>query len=50
MAVSLDGPTEKIHDGFRCVQGSYALTLMALEVAARIGLETQVNATVRVTT
>jgi len=46
MAVSLDGPTEKIHDGFRGVQGSYALTLMALEVAAKIGLETQVNTTV----
>ena len=46
MAVSLDGPTEEIHDGFRGVRGSYALTLRALNAAAKIGLETQVNTTV----
>lgn len=46
MAVSLDGPDEETHDGFRRVPGSFARTLFALETARRIGLETQVNTTV----
>lgn len=46
MAISLDGPDAKSHDGFRRVPGSFARTLFALEEARRIGLETQVNTTV----
>jgi radical SAM protein len=46
MAVSLDGPDAATHDGFRRVPGSFARTLAALEEAARLGLETQVNTTV----
>jgi AdoMet-dependent heme synthase len=46
MAVSLDGPDKAIHDRFRGVDGSYARTLAALNSAARVGLETQINTTV----
>ncbi|MEP7362412.1 MAG: TIGR04053 family radical SAM/SPASM domain-containing protein [Acidobacteriota bacterium] len=46
MAVSLDGPNKEIHDGFRGVAGSYARTMAALHMAAKIGLETQINTTV----
>ena len=46
MAVSVDGPTAAIHDGFRGVSGSFARTIFALEEARRTGLETQVNTTV----
>lgn len=46
MAVSLDGATAASHDGFRRVNGSFLLTINALEHARRIGLETQVNTTV----
>jgi len=46
MAVSLDGPDRASHDGFRGVEGSFARTMSALQFAARIGLETQVNTTV----
>jgi MoaA/NifB/PqqE/SkfB family radical SAM enzyme len=46
MAVSLDGPDAECHDGFRRVDGSFARTILALEHAQRIGLQTQVNTTV----
>lgn len=46
MAISLDGPDAKSHDGFRRVPGSFARTQFALEEARGIGLETQVNTTV----
>jgi radical SAM protein len=46
MAVSLDGVTAQSHDGFRGVEGSWALTLRALRTAREIGLETQINTTV----
>ncbi|MBK5294431.1 MAG: radical SAM protein, partial [Acidobacteriia bacterium] len=46
MAVSLDGADAETHDGFRRVDGSFTRTLLALEEAARIGLETQINTTV----
>jgi radical SAM protein len=46
MAVSLDGAGAAQHDGFRGVEGSYAITLEALEAARACGLETQVNTTV----
>jgi radical SAM protein len=46
MALSLDGPDAASHDGFRRVSGSFCRTLFALEIARRMGLETQVNTTV----
>lgn len=46
MAVSLDGWDALSHDSFRQVDGSFALTMRALEHAASIGLETQINTTV----
>jgi radical SAM protein with 4Fe4S-binding SPASM domain len=46
MAISLDGPDALLHDRFRQVAGSFDRSLLALEEARRIGLETQVNTTV----
>jgi radical SAM protein len=46
MAISLDGPDSESHDGFRRVNGSFNCTILALEHAQRIGLQTQVNTTV----
>jgi radical SAM protein len=46
MAVSLDGHDAASHDGFRRVSGSFCRTLYGLEIARRMGLETQVNTTV----
>lgn len=46
MAVSLDGADAAEHDGFRGVDGSFRITLEALEAARSLGLETQVNTTV----
>jgi AdoMet-dependent heme synthase len=46
MAISLDGPDAESHDGFRRVDGSFERTILALEYAQRIGLQTQVNTTV----
>ena len=46
MAISLDGPDEASHDGFRRVEGSFARTMMALDYARQVGLQTQVNTTV----
>ena len=46
MAVSLDGPDPASHDGFRRVDGSFDRTILALEHARAIGLDTQVNTTV----
>src|SRR5215831_698230 len=46
MAISLDGPDAESHDGFRRVEGSFDCTILALEHAQRIDLQTQVNTTV----
>jgi AdoMet-dependent heme synthase len=46
MAISLDGPDARSHDGFRRVDGSFACTMYALEHARKISLPTQVNTTV----
>jgi radical SAM protein len=46
MAISLDGADAEGHDSFRQVAGSFDQSLLALEEARRIGLETQVNTTV----
>lgn len=46
MAISLDGPDRKSHDGFRRVDGSFRRSIEALQHAQRLDLETQVNTTV----
>jgi radical SAM protein len=46
LAVSLDGSTAAIHDGFRGVAGSFALTLDVLRWAREVGLPSQINTTV----
>ncbi len=46
MAISIDGPDAAIHDTFRQVLGSFDRSILALDEAYRIGLETQVNTTV----
>ena len=46
MAISLDGPDMLSHDGFRQVEGSFDRTILALNHARSIGLQTQINTTV----
>ncbi|HEX6924801.1 MAG TPA: TIGR04053 family radical SAM/SPASM domain-containing protein [Longimicrobiaceae bacterium] len=46
LAVSLDGSTAEIHDGFRGVDGSFAWTLRMIQAARGLGLSTQINTTV----
>ena len=46
LAVSLDGSTRAIHDGFRGVPGSYDWTVTMLREARKIGLSTQINTTI----
>src|SRR5581483_4496818 len=46
LAVSLDGSTAELHDGFRGVPGSYQRTLDAIEWCHEAGLPVQVNTTV----
>ena len=46
MAISLDGPDAESHDGFRRVSGSFDRTILALEYAQKIELQTQINTTV----
>ena len=46
LAISLDGPTAEIHDGFRRVAGSYDWTLRAVRWAREIDLPVQINTTV----
>jgi AdoMet-dependent heme synthase len=46
LAVSLDGSTPGVHDSFRGVPGSYAITLDAVRWAGKLGLPVQINTTV----
>lgn len=46
LAISLDGSTAEIHDTFRGVSGSYALTLDAVRWAGELGLPAQINTTI----
>lgn len=46
LAISLDGPTAEIHDGFRRVKGSFGLTIQAARWAREIGLSVQINTTI----
>lgn len=43
LALSLDGPTAELHDGFRKVSGSFKKTLEAAQMAHEIGLPLQIN-------
>jgi len=46
LAISLDGPTAEIHNGFRRVAGSYDWTLRGVRWAREIDLPVQINTTV----
>lgn len=46
IALSLDAPTESVHDGFRKVEGSWARTMKILRNAQQAGISAQVNTTV----
>lgn len=46
MALSLDGSTPEIHDGFRQQEGSYRWTINGIEYARECGLPVQINTTV----
>lgn len=46
LAVSLDGASAEIHDGFRGVRGSYRQTQCIMERARSLGLALQINTTV----
>jgi AdoMet-dependent heme synthase len=46
LAVSLDGSSAEIHDAFRGVSGSYALTLEAVRWASELGIPVQINTTI----
>jgi AdoMet-dependent heme synthase len=46
LALSLDGSTAELHDGFRGVPGSYKQTLDAVGWCHEAGLPAQVNTTV----
>lgn len=46
LALSLDAPTEVIHDAFRKVDGSWQRTMDILHRAKRVGISVQVNTTV----
>ena len=45
VSISLDGPTEEIHDRFRGVRGSFRLSLDAAASAVALGLRLQINTT-----
>jgi AdoMet-dependent heme synthase len=46
LAVSLDGATPEVHDGFRRVRGSHRCTMRIIERARALGLPLQINTTV----
>ena len=46
LALSLDGSTPEVHDGFRGVSGSFAHTLRLLDWCREFGIETQIHTTV----
>jgi len=50
VSFSIDGATPARHDGFRGVDGSYALTRRACTDARELGLRLQINTTVTATT
>lgn len=45
ISLSLDGASEKTHDRFRGIKGTFARTLVAVEMAHEAGLSVQINTT-----
>lgn len=46
LAVSLDGASAEVHDGFRRVRGSHGYTIRIVERARALGIPLQINTTV----
>ena len=46
ISLSLDGSTAELHDDFRQVSGSFALTTQGWQMARKLGLKLQLNTTV----
>lgn len=46
VSLSIDGPTEEMHDAFRGVRGSFERTMQGAHAAREAGLELQINTTV----
>ena len=46
MGTSLDGPNQDVHDSFRGVPGTFAISLNALAWAREFGISAQINTTV----
>ncbi len=46
ISLSLDGSTERVHDGFRGAEGVFGWTLDAWHAAHELGLKVQINTTV----
>ncbi len=46
MGLSLDGPTAQVHDAFRGVPGTFAISRRALAWAKEMGIPVQINTTV----
>jgi radical SAM protein with 4Fe4S-binding SPASM domain len=46
LAISIDGPDARAHDGFRGVAGTFHRSIHALSTARDLGLETQVNSSI----
>lgn len=45
MSLSLDGASAQVHDGFRCVPGTFDRTVAAWRDARELGMKVQVNST-----
>lgn len=46
LAVSLDGPDAAVHDAFRGIEGSFDLTLQAVDWAHQLEIPVQINTTI----
>lgn len=46
VSLSLDGPSDAVHDAFRGIDGVFARTMAAWDAALELGLRVQVNTTV----
>jgi radical SAM protein len=46
IAMSLDGPSASVHNGFRQQEGSFAATVAGIRYATALGLAVQINTTV----
>ncbi|MFQ5343752.1 MAG: TIGR04053 family radical SAM/SPASM domain-containing protein [Anaerolineae bacterium] len=46
VSISIDAPTAETHDAFRCVAGSFDLSVRAARVVRDLGLRLQINTTI----